>query len=196
MRAFWVCLIAGWADAVAYLQAKMFAAQMSGNVVLLGIAVAHRAWNDCERLLLVLVAFVTGMLIVLLVNRGKVGQIVSILGCAAGMAAVALTGKLASLAPLLAACLGGQNAAVRKSGGQAVNTSFITGNMQKFADAVAKCLREGGTTRDQRLMLLIVPLLVCCYLTGAAAGALSDHYLALPLLPPALLLPFALLLPE
>lgn len=186
-------MIAGWADAVGYLQAKTFAAQMTGNIVLLGIALAHRAWGDGGRLLLVVMAFVAGMVLVSLVSRSETGRRASVLGCAAGMGAIAVSGSLSALMPLLAACLGGQNSALQRFRGQPINTSFISGNMQKFANALVEHLR--GDNKQSRLLLLI-PLLICAYTAGAAAGASAVGNLVYPLLPAALLLPVALLLPE
>ena len=196
MRALWIGLIAGWADAVGYLQAKTFAAQMTGNVVLLGIALAHRAWSEGGRLLLVIAAFVAGMILVRLLDRSRAGRRASLLGCAAIMAAVAVAGPLSPLMPVLALCLGGQNAAVRHVRGQAVNTSFVSGDLQKFADALAQRLKRAGGAPEQRILLTFVPLLVCCYIGGAALGTLATGHVAYPLLPAALLLPLALLLAE
>lgn len=195
MRALLIGLIAGWADAVSYLQAHTFAAQMTSNVVLLGITLAHQAWSESARLLVVIVAFVAGMVLVLLINR-RVGQRASLMGCAAGMAAIALAGRLSPLMPLLAMCFGGQNAALQRFRGQSINTSFVSGDLQKFANALAQSLRNHRSTPEQRTLLTLVPLLVCCYAAGAAAGTLAVGHLAYPLLPAALLLPAAFLLPE
>ncbi len=193
MRALWIGLIAGWADAVGYLQAKTFAAQVTGNVVLLGIALAHRAWSESGRLLLVIAAFVAGMVMVLLISRSEAGRRAGVLACAAGMAAIAVSGALSPLMPLLSACLGGQNSSMQRFRGQSINTSFVSGDLQKFATALVKRLRGD---KSQSVLLILVPLLVCSYTAGAAAGALATGTLAYPLLPAALLLPFALLLSE
>ncbi len=193
MRALWIGLIAGWADAVGYLQAKIFAAQMTGNVVLLGIAITHGAWNRSGWLLLVIMAFVGGMVLVSRFSRGETGRRTSLVGCAAGIAAVALSGRLSPLMPFLAACLGGQNSAMQHFRGQPVNTSFVSGDLQKFVNALIERLHGN---KSQSRLLILVPLLVCFYAAGAAAGALATGHLVHPLLPAALLLPFALLLPE
>ena len=193
MRALWIGLIAGWADAVGYLQAKTFAAQMTGNVVLLGIALAHRAWSEGERLLLVIIAFTAGMVLASLFSRSRAGCRASLLVCAAAMAAIAVSDNLSPLMPLLALCLGGQNAALQNFRGQPINTSFVSGDLQKFANALVARLRGD---RNQSRLLILIPLLVCCYTAGAAAGTLATGNLLHPLLPAALLLPLALFLPE
>ena len=195
MRALLIGLIAGWADAVGYLQAHTFAAQMTGNVVLLGIALAHRAWGESAWLLAVIVAFVAGMVLVLLINR-RIGQRASLLGCATLMAAIALAGPLSPLMPLLAMCLGGQNAASPRARALSLNTSFISGNLQKFADALVQRMRSGRSEAGPHTPLTVIPMLVCCYVAGASAGALASSHLPYPLLPAAGLLALSLLLPE
>ena len=195
MRALLIGLVAGWADAVGYLQAHTFAAQMTGNIVLLGIALAHRAWSESARMLSVIAAFVTGMVLVLLIAR-RVGRRSSLLGCAAGMAAIALAGRLSPLMPLLAMCLGGQNAASPRARDQPLNTSFISGDLQKFANALAQRMQRGRSDAGGHTLLTVIPALLCCYVAGASAGALASGHLPYPLLPAAGLLALAVLLPE
>ena len=96
----------------------------------------------------------------------------------------------------LGAALGGQNAAFTRFGGQSINTSFISGDLQKLAQAVARRI-AGKTGEDgDQAVLVIVPSLWLAYVAGAALGVLCQRGLALPLLVPAAMLPLVPLLPK
>ena len=97
---------------------------------------------------------------------------------------------------VLGAALAGQNAAFTHFSGQGINTSFISGDLQKLAQAVARRIAGKEGKDGDQAVLVIVPSLWLAYVAGAAGGVLCQHGLARPLLVPAVMLPLVLLLPS
>lgn len=194
---FWAALlagIAGYVDAICYLRlGGAFAANMTGNLVQMGISAATgdllaAAW--CGSLLF---AFLVGVLAARLLLRTHRTPRLSLL-IEAGILAFAATGILgAGAVPLLAATFAMQNEAVTH-GMVAVNVAFITGDIQKLGERlVAETMpRRGKPDGEPRLIMAILG----SYAAGAAVGTWASLWNALALLGPAMVLAGAVLLPD
>jgi uncharacterized membrane protein YoaK (UPF0700 family) len=144
---------AGYLDAVGYLTLRLFTANMTGNTVLLGIALGEGRWWETVRTALAIAAFFLGAAAGGLLMRGR--RIGTVFGTEAvlllaGMASWAVLrpsgGAVAGTAafPLivcLSAAMGAQSSAVRRVGEQRVSTTYITGTLISLAvDAMAEVL--------------------------------------------------------
>ncbi len=195
----WLALIAGLSDALGWLQTGLFAAQMTGNTALLGIALAQGHWWSAGYKATAILCFFAGLLLARLLHRPGQRERA---GRAAAVLLATLVIVLAAFLPKpfnvlsLSVALGAQNAVFSRFGGQSLNTSFISGDLQKLSQAFAKWIRRNPRDDGDRVALVIVPSLWLAYVAGGALGVLCQTHLALPLLVPAAMLPVALLLPE
>ena len=199
LRASWLALIAGLSDGLGWLQTGLFAAQMTGNTALLGVDLAAGHWHGAGQKAAAILCFLIGSLTARLLLRPEQGPR---RGKALAVLATSLVVLMAAFLPkpinvlVLGAALAGQNAAFTRFDGQSINTSFISGDLQRLAQAVARRIAgQKGEDGDQAV-LVIVPSLWLAYVAGAAGGVLCQHSLALPLLVPAVMLPLVLLLPK
>lgn len=194
LRAGFLTLIAGWADAAGYLRFHVFAGNMTGNTVLVGVSAGAGRWAEAAARFAVVAAYVGGVLVARLLARPGYAAAAVFAAAAAVLLAASLSqsgpGEAAIL--LLALGMGLQNGAVRRFGGLSLNTTFLTGDLVQFVDGLAA--RLSGKPADARLLRL-VPAMWLSYVLGALLGALWLRHLPLCLLPPGLLLPCALLLP-
>ena len=91
--------------------------------------------------------------------------------------------------------MGTQNSAANRFGGVALNTVFITGNLQKLGEELVALIapsREAAKPGDGAAIYALVWL---SYAGGALLGALANTWIALPLLVPDAALPFVMHLP-
>jgi uncharacterized membrane protein YoaK (UPF0700 family) len=188
---------AGYLDAVGYLTLGIFTANMTGNTVLLGIAIGQGNWPAMVRVLLALVAFVGGAAAGALVLRGRQ------MGSAFGLEAVCLAVGVAAwlhlrqpypgrvipdptafpLIALLSAAMGAQSAAVRRVGEQRISTTYVTGTLTSLAvDTVSGILaRREGTPRppdpagSARSSLSLLIGIWTSYVAGAVAGGFAQQ---------------------
>jgi uncharacterized membrane protein YoaK (UPF0700 family) len=141
-----LCALAGSVDAVAYLLCgQIFVANMTGNTVLLAISLLH--WDPKEAALRagMVAAFLAGVIVERLLARTAAKgltktQRVFILGIES-LLLLLLASKNAGahtdlLLLLLACMLGIQNAAFQNIGAFHLNTTFITGNLEKLGEAM------------------------------------------------------------
>ena len=187
-----LAVIAGWVDAVAYLSLHSYVANMTGIVVLLGLASADLDLPGVGRQVLTLSGFMTGVLLSRLVRRLGWGPAPSyalssvvVLACIGRLGA----GPLAVAA--LAVSMGLQNAASTVFGGVGMNTVFLTGNLQRLGESLLPdlAMSDPGTSGTRRgFATRLLPAVVLMYAVGAAAGALALRHLAAPLLLPGLAL--------
>lgn len=181
-----LCLACGIVDAVGFLQHGIFAANMTGNTVLLGISLAQMQWvHALERALPLLAFFVGAMLARLLLNRtGKRSWIPLLLEAALiAVALVLLPDSKLSLA-VIAFAMGVQSTAVTQFAGVTLSTVVITSTMARIAEAVCDRLT---LPRRQPVAAAVVagpplPLYLLtwlCYLAGALVAGLGNvHPLA------------------
>ena len=190
-------LAAGSVDAISYLGLEhVFTAMMTGNTVLLGLALGQGHILDALRSILALLGFVGGVILGALiaewdrspgdwppgVTRALTAECV-LLGAFA--ASWHLTGpersepELYLLIVLTAIAMGIQSAAVRRLGVPWIATTYITGTLTSLMVDVAHMLHRVEVTGDldrvlvrweRRLGLLAAVFLV--YGVGALAGSL------------------------
>jgi uncharacterized membrane protein YoaK (UPF0700 family) len=191
LQAIILTLVAGIADAVGYItMGAVFAANMTGNTVLAGIAVAQGHWPDAWRHLAPLIAFFIGAMLSRLLLRLLHTPTAGLLVEAALLAGVGFVpvGPEASVM-IVAAAMGVQASAITHFAGSAVSTVVVTSTLARAADAALDWLwpdseRATRTATNRRLLAFTW----IGYLAGAVIGALLVPVLPYPLLVPAALL--------
>jgi uncharacterized membrane protein YoaK (UPF0700 family) len=197
-RAVLLCLIAGYIDAIGYIDyAHVFAANMTGNTVLIAISAAQHEWPKVETYALTLAAFLIGALAAETMKRAKVRPTVPLLLSGLPLVAVYLA-KLDGNAALAALALGMglQGGAVARFANINVQTVVITGTLLKLAEAAVYRLLPTGNGSGPTLPPLafsVFGLTWVAYGLGAAlslaAKDLGPLKILLPLVP---LVPVAL----
>ena len=179
-------LIAGYADAVGYLRFNAFAGMMTGNTVLLGLALFHRAelapWEYAGLLALFFAAAIVAYSLlpripptILLAAEA----VLILLGDAVGHAWAIV---------FLVLAMGVQNPVAARFG-VPLNTTFITGDILRFAEGFARRWHLAPAAARQE-PFAIYGLAWLGYAVGAALGAAGHLLLAWPLLVPVALLAF------
>jgi uncharacterized membrane protein YoaK (UPF0700 family) len=185
--------VTGFVDAVSYLAlGRVFTANMTGNVVFLGFALANVPGLSIGRSGAALGAFVIGAILggrlAARMGQGSRHRWISAgFGIEAGLllaaAAVAVgagddlllePARLYTLIPLTGLAMGVRNAVVRKAGERDLTTTVLTLTITGMAadSTLAKGMNPGWTRRAAS---------VAAMFTGAAAGAwLLRHSVALP----------------
>ncbi len=178
-------VIAGYADAVGYLRFKAFAGMMTGNTVLLGLAVFHRAelapWQYAGLLAVFFAAAVFAYRLLPRVPRAALlllEALLIVLGDVVGRAWAII---------FLVFAMGVQNPVAARFG-VPLNTTFITGDILRFADGCARQWRVSAA--GAREPFAIYGLAWLGYAVGAGLGAAGFLVLAWPLLVPVALLAF------
>jgi uncharacterized membrane protein YoaK (UPF0700 family) len=197
LRATILTIIAGIADAVGYItMGGVFAANMTGNTVLAGIAAAQRNYTDAWYHLAPLLAFFVGAMLSRLLLRLWHRPNACLLVEAALLAVVGfLPLGPESAVLILAMAMGVQASAITHFSGNAVSTVVVTSTLARTADAVLDRLWPGE--KKQLPAAPNLPLLALTwigYLAGAVAGALLLAVMPYPLLVPVALLALLLFL--
>ncbi|MBV9863264.1 MAG: DUF1275 domain-containing protein [Alphaproteobacteria bacterium] len=178
--------IAGYIDAICFLQlGKVFAANMTGNLVHLGLDAAAAEWSGCGRDAAVILAYLFGVVPARLLLRAhrRPRQAFAVEAVLIAAASAAARSPLA--APVLAVAMAIQNEAAAHGGFVGLNVGFITGDLEKLGERfVAEMLP--GRRRDPKPRLILV--ILAGYAAGAAAGSGATGLLPMPLLVPAALL--------
>jgi len=184
-----LAVAAGFVDAASYLGlGKIFTANMTGNTVLLGVAVATGSGSDAARAVTALGGFTLGVgLAVLVLGRLK--------GTWPHNSAAALLLEVAALVALLtlwtvvgvgslrfplialsAISMGVQSAIVRAAETGGVATTYVTGTL---TGAVARLVqRAAGTASEHSPGPQLPGAVWVIYALGALGGAVSEHALA------------------
>lgn len=180
--------VAGIADAVGFLtMGNVFAANMTGNTVLAGIAGAQRDWMQAWHHVAPLLAFFGGVLLSRLLLRLAHTPKVPVLMEAALLAGVGFLpiGPEASVL-IVAVAMGVQASAITSFAGSAISTVVVTSTLARFAEAAFDHLWPGEPDSPPAILnrrLLI--LTWAAYLAGAVIGTLLVPAVAWPLLVPA-----------
>ena len=190
-------VIAGIADAVGYItMGGVFAANMTGNTVLAGIAAAQRNYTDAWHHLAPLLAFFAGAMLSRLLLRLSHKPTAGLLVEAALLAVVGFLPIGRELAVMIVAvAMGVQASAITHFGGRAVSTVVVTSTLARTADALLDRLWAGE--KKQPPAVTNLPLLGFTwmgYLVGAVAGTLLLAVMPYPLLVPVALLGLLLLI--
>jgi len=138
-----LAIVAGYADAVGFLGFNAFAGAMTGNTVLLGIALATDKLADAAQSVAIIAAFLAGVAASALLRRHVSLAAILVIEMAAIVVAALVTPPVA--APVLAFAMGLQNAAMTHFAGLSLNTVFLTGNLQKLVETLLR--RDGRPTR-------------------------------------------------
>jgi len=191
MEAGLLVMIAGYADAIGFLQFRAFAGQMTGNTILLAISVVELSWTEAAYYVAVILSFLVGVVISGgLVRLGAAPAIALSLSAVSLAICAFFTVRWGAL--LLAFAMGAQNAAATRFGDASLNTVFITGDLQRLFERVLAWLWP-GKAEPASSGLGILALVWVEYFAGALFGATAHFTLSYPLLIPAALLPFVLL---
>jgi uncharacterized membrane protein YoaK (UPF0700 family) len=182
VRAGALCLIAGYVDAVGYTElGGVFAANMTGNSVLLAIAAMRGEGTRVASYALTLVVFLAGAILSSALRRATRRPFVGLVGGAALLLAAAfLTVALQRLA-LVAFAMGLQGAAITRFGPTTLQTVVVTGTMIRLADNVVEhALPERSTPMPGATRLDALAWLT--YISGAALAMLAQRAMGRPLL--------------
>lgn len=187
-----LAIVAGYADAIGFLTFGAFAGAMTGNTVLLGIALAGAQFADAVQSAIIIVSFLVGVAASAVLDSKL--PLVGILA----IEAVAIVGAALIAphfaAPVLAFAMGLQNATMTRFSGTSLNTVFLTGNLQKMMqDLLGRFTRAPKPVQAGAAASSTIAWVWLAYLAGVAAGAFADRQLAYPLLPVVALLPLALI---
>jgi uncharacterized membrane protein YoaK (UPF0700 family) len=168
----------------------VFAANMTGNTVLAGIAAAKRDFIGTWDHLSPLVAFFAGAMLARALLRSLKSPTVGILLEAALIAVVGFLGVGMETAVMIVAfAMGLQASSITSFAGSAVSTVVVTSTLARTADAAVDRLWPGEPAKpapagNTRLLLLTW----IGYLVGALIGGLLVHAIPQPLLVAAALL--------
>ena len=179
-----LAIVAGYVNAVAYQSLNVFVAPMTGTVVQAGFELSKLNWAAAGRTLLVVAAFTGGVAAARVMRRGGRGPglpwIVSAL--LLGMSAVRPLEGLLSLVPI-AAALGCLNGSETRFGPVVMNTTFLTGNLNRLGEAIGD-----RAMLHRPAQFACIAVIIGSYLAGATAGAVATRMWAAPLILPAVLL--------
>jgi uncharacterized membrane protein YoaK (UPF0700 family) len=186
--------IAGYVDAICFLRlGGAFAANMTGNLVEVGLAAAQGQWGEAAWCVSLLLAFFLGVLAARLILRTHQSPRLSLLIEAAIIVAAA-SGLLGIAAvPALAVAMAMQNEAVTH-GIVGVNVGFITGEIQRLGERLVAETVSGQPGNRETQAPIVLTILVF-YAAGAAVGALAARWDAAALILPAAVLAGVTLLP-
>jgi uncharacterized membrane protein YoaK (UPF0700 family) len=198
--------VAGFTDAHLFLHvADVFVANMSGNIVLLGMAAGKLDGTGVAGPMVAIVAFVTGMaiatwfhdrrrrggrslrpdLLVVLEMVLFVGLIVLTIGHTTALAGTA-TPRAYPILAVGGLAMGVQTAVLRRVGDVPVATTYESGLVARLGEESVLASSDARTTRERTARARIVgvlSVLVATYAGGAALGAAlgsSTAWLAVP----------------
>ncbi|HSO94588.1 MAG TPA: YoaK family protein [Acidimicrobiia bacterium] len=189
--------VGGWVDAIGFLTLfGLFTAHLSGNTARLGVAIGRGEASTALTYAVPIVVFFAGAVVgvAFMTDRGARGHraVGPLLAVEAALVAAFmfagtilrdagdLTPRSASyyaVAVLAVAAMGLQTAAIRNVAGVPVHTTFITGMVTHFAEAIVGVARRDRG--DARSRAGIYGSLVGSYIVGAASGAALEGVWAL-----------------
>jgi uncharacterized membrane protein YoaK (UPF0700 family) len=187
------------ADAVGFItMGGVFAANMTGNTVLAGIAVARGHHLDAWHHFTPLLAFFIGAMLARWLLRLLKAPTVGILLEAALIAGVSFVDiGMESTVLVVAFAMGLQASSITTFGGSAVSTVVVTSTLARTADTAVDRLWPGaGLTPAASTSTQLLALTWLGYVVGAIAGALLVGAMTYPLIVPAILLLSVLVLKD
>ena len=172
-----LALTGGSLDAFIYLNhGHVFAAAMTGNGVLLGVAFLHHDYAQALRHLLPIFGFVTGIFLANLLDRTLKHHAVTV-GLVCEILALFIASFLPSrfpdvaFVPIIAIFAAYQVTSFRKTDSYSYNSTFMTGNLRTAVDglydALAPGTRKAGLRKFRELSCIVIAFLI-----GAVAGAI------------------------
>jgi uncharacterized membrane protein YoaK (UPF0700 family) len=185
-----LAVIAGYADTVGYIRYGAFAGLMTGNTIFFGVELATGKFVTAAFHLAIITVFLGGVVVARVLIKHDYAPFHAL--CLTS-ALLAICGLLphGPAALLLALAMGMQNSAANRFNGVALNTVFVTGNLQKLGEGLVAWAWAKDHEKSQALeSTAIFAYVWIAYAAGAAAGALANGLMSYPLLLPALVLPF------
>lgn len=176
-----LCAVGGSADAIAYVRFGTFVGAMTGNTVLLAIAVISGHADEIAYHFCIIATFFVAVIAAQMAQISRIPAGAILLVTAAMLAGSAFIENKWSAA-LSAGALGVQNGAIRRIGGVSINSVFVTGNLVNLASALPR-----ARTPQHRRKVVTLATGWLAYFLGAAAGAASLHMLSQPMIVPAVL---------
>lgn len=193
IQAVLLAMIAGYADTVGYLRFEAFAGLMTGNTIFLGIEVAGGKWGAAGFHATIIAMFLIGVVTAQALARLGTPVWATLTGTALLLVLSGVVGKSAG-ALVLPLAMGLQNSAANRFNGVALNTVFITGNIQKVGEGLINWIwRQSSGKPAGDSGFAIYGLVWIAYAVGAGFGAIGEHAMTYPLLLPAAVLPFVML---
>lgn len=187
-----LCAVAGYADAVGYLQAGVFAANMTGNSVLLAIGLAQGQWALSAERAITVGCFFGGAVLGRLLLRWAGQRVSAPLLAEALLLGAALWSepRHALVVWLMAAAMGVQASAMTRFNGAALSTVVMTSTLARLARAAADALVAPFGMKTPAVAEPVALLLGTwlAYALGAAVATLLLPRLAAPLWPTVALL--------
>ncbi|WP_347557074.1 YoaK family protein [Robbsia sp. KACC 23696] len=196
-RVVMLTMVCGLVEVIGYTDAaNIYPAIMTGNTVQLGSTLANAQWSRFGLLCYAIGAFFIGCFIASLIRRHLRRPplelaLMAVLLVGAGFVRTHAALRVMIELPMLALALGMQGETVSRFGAVSLQTLVVTNNMVKFSDAVVGRFlsRRASTEKRPDLAEVLLPGLAwLTYALAAALGALTAHWIAFPLLVPALLL--------
>ncbi|MCS7462297.1 DUF1275 domain-containing protein [Paenibacillus doosanensis] len=194
-----LCLTSGIVDVIGYLSlGHVFTANMTGNIVLLGLAIGHEEGFAVLRSLAALLGFIAGTAAAaVIVGRNKTKSFwprevtlalgiegLILLGFALLSRAEASDTMVYALIILLSVAMGMQTTAARRLGIAGISTTVLTNNLANVVEDVMSKARAwlrkdkaSGFSLDSALRLLAIVI----YGLGAIVGSIAEtsHPLAI-----------------
>ena len=190
LRAILLSLIAGYADAIGYIEFNAFAGLMTGNTIFFGIEVATSKYDRAIFHAFIIFVFLVGVVLARLAVRAGARSWMVLTVTAILLAACSFANAVSGPI-LLALGMGLQNSAANRFNGVALNHVFVTGNLQKLGEEIVHWL---WPTKDKTSHGTgIFAAVWVGYAIGALLGALASSRLGMPLLVPAAILPFVMM---
>jgi len=186
LRAGLMCGIAGFVDAVGYVDlGGVFAANMTGNTVLLAMSFAHGNWSPMLVYVITLASFSAGVAFAYLLEAKHLRVPLLLEALLITLVALLAPGKTVSLI-MLAGAIGLQAASMTRFGTVTISTVVVT-------SVIVRIVEGGVSKRPPPDIVLTMPVLVAAWSAYAIGAALSVA--ASPLGDLILLVPVAVLLP-
>lgn len=188
----WLAAIAGFVDAVGYLQfSRLFVSFMSGNTTVLGIHAANAEWTAAVEPALAIAGFVLGAFVGALIT-GPAGRwaMAAVCGLEAALLAAALAALASGAPPELALlpitiAMGMQNIPLPRIGETRVAMTYVTGALVNLGHMLAQIVQRHTSWRPSLTHALLWGALLC----GAVAGGFTHGRIGfLALAGPAVLL--------
>lgn len=177
---------AGFVDAACYQRlARTFTSHMTGNTASLASRIVAGEWRDAGRFALAIASFVTGLLVSASLQhlerrKGIRSAFAAVLTLEILLLAafIPLSGAPGTPLPVLiflpAAAMGMQTVTVTRVGSLRVYTTYLTGSLAKFAEAVSAALFAGRDWREPLYQAAVTAALWCAFLVGAVAGMAAE----------------------
>jgi uncharacterized membrane protein YoaK (UPF0700 family) len=173
-----LCLACGIVDAIGFLRHGIFAANMTGNTVLLGISLAQMEWaHAIDRATPLLVFFFGAMLSRLLLTRtGRQPWIPLLLEAALLVLALSLVPEGRWSLSLITFAMGIQSTAMTQFAGVTLNTVVVTSTLARISETFADRLlpSSGVPASAARPPLTLYVVTWGCYLIGALIAGIGD----------------------